>query len=105
MQMQQLESLQSYQGAELLSAHPATPTKAIQNGSLYVSVALRCVLGSCLRSQFCVVRVLCVCSHLYLFFQRALNLPAEIKLNRRRAAFQDDDGELFPLAGNILYYN
>lgn len=38
-------------------------------------------------------------------FQRALNLSAEIKLNRKRAAFEDDDDELFPFAGNILYYN
>lgn len=35
--------------------------------------------------------------------QRALNLSAEIKLNRKRTASEDD--ELFPFAGNILYYN
>lgn len=38
--------------------------------------------------------------------QRALNLSAEVKLNRKRTASEDDDDdELFPFAGNILYYN
>lgn len=39
--------------------------------------------------------------------QRALNLSAEVKLNRKRTASEDDDNddELFPFAGNILYYN
>lgn len=37
--------------------------------------------------------------------QRALNLSAEIKLNRKRTVSEDDDDELFPFAGNILYYN